>query len=344
MFTLWNEPNHPAFMEPQWRRYRGVRVPASPRVYRPMVELGYRAIKTVRPDATVLIGNTSSTGGRGGRNPVPPLRFLRALACVNGHFRPLPTPDCRHFKPLPGDGWAHHPYSLTGTPAKTPPPGRHDDLYLGNLRVLAKTLDRLVSMHRLAPGLRSIYLTEYGYETHRLGDRPGLSQIKQARYLTWGEYLASQVPSVKLFGQFLLRDQPPATTRQSDSPRRPFGQFYTGLEFADGTPKLARRAFVAGLFAQRAPGGSTMLWGRLRLGSGPVDVVIERKLGHDLWAPVRTGSSPGARGAASFTITGQGSFQRYTTGARRDHYRLRYRAAGGSWTDGIAVPSISHRG
>jgi hypothetical protein len=339
-FTLWNEPNHPAFMMPQWKSGHRSLTPASPRVYRRMVVLGYPAMKAIQPDAQVLIGNTSSTGGRAPPQPVPPLRFLRTLACVNDRFRPLQTPDCAHFHMLAGDGWAQHPYSLAGTPARKPPP---DDVFMGNLGALAHTLNRLVARHRLAPGMRSIYITEYGYETHRLKDRPALSPIKQARYLTWGEYLASQVPTVKLFTQFLLRDTPPAATVQSDSPRRPYGQFYSGLEYADGRPKLSMRTFVAGLFAARLSPRTVLLWGRLRLGELSYRVVIQHlRAGH--WRAVRTSPRPGGAALWGFTLPGQDSFQRYASGTGQGRYRLAYRAPDGSWVAGLPVPVVRHPG
>jgi hypothetical protein len=344
MFTLWNEPNHPAFLMPQWKGRHGSRVPASPRVYRPMVVLGYSAVKAVQPDATVLIGNTSSFGGRGPPDPVAPLKFLRTLACVNVRLRPLHTHDCAHFHRLPGDGWAQHPYSLTGTPAKRTDPRHPDNVYMGNLSSLARTLNRLVAMGRVAPGLRSIYITEYGYETHRLKDRPALSPVKQARYLTWGEYLASRIPTVKLFSQFLLRDQPPSATVQSDSPRRPHGQFYSGLEYADGTPKVAMRSFVAGLFAARLSGGTILLWGRLRLGSLPYQMVIEHRFRGGRWRRVATSPRPEGPARGGFTLPGQNSFQRYARGHGGGLYRLRYRAAGGGWVTGLPVPAVRRLG
>jgi hypothetical protein len=343
MFTLWNEPNHPAFLMPQWTARGRHRAPASPAEYRAMVMQAYGAVKAAQPESTVLIGSTSSFGGRGERDPVAPLQFLRGLACVNSHLRPLTTPDCRGFQPVPGDGWAHHPYSLTGTPAKTAEPGHPDNVYLGNLRMLSRTLDRLVAMRRLSPGVRSIYITEYGYETHTLLDRPALAQNKQALYLTWGEYLASRIPNVKLFGQFLLRDEPPVAKVVSDSLRRPNGQFYSGLEDADGTPKLAARSFVAGLFATRAGHGKTLLWGRFRLGPQRYEVVIDHRAHRGPWRLIPTAPRPGGRAVRSFKLDGQESFLRF--GPRGGgQYRLRYRPLGGTWVVGLPMPFVARAG
>jgi len=338
MFTIWNEPNHPAFLLPQWRDQAGHRVPASPDEYRRMVVQSYRAIKAAQPDSAVLIGNTSSFGGRGPNDPVAPLQFLRALACVNAHLRPLRTSECTGFHAVPGDGWAHHPYSLTGTPAKAADAGHRDDVYMGDLGRLARTLDRLVAMRRLAPGLRSIYITEYGYETHPLLGRPALSQDRQALYLTWGEYLASRIPNVKMFSQFLLRDQPPAPSVVSASLRRPHGQFYSGLEEADGTPKLALQSFVASLFATRAR-RATLLWGRFRLGPRSYEVVIDHRSRHGQWRLVPTAPHPGGPAVMSFKLAGQDSFLRFAARAG-GQYRLRYRPVDGTWATGLPIPLV----
>ncbi len=69
--------------------------------------------------------------------------------------------------------------------------------------------------------------------------------------MPWGEYLAWRVPTVRSFAQFLLRDLPPGRERVGASRRRPFGEWYSGLEFTDGRPKPAMDAFRAGLFVRR---------------------------------------------------------------------------------------------
>src|SRR5204863_9978249 len=85
-FTLWNEPNGSGFLQPQWRD--GVAVSAD--WYRRLVDVAYPAVKRAAPSATVLIGNTSDAGGDAelGRGGVPPLDFVRRLACVDAQLRP----------------------------------------------------------------------------------------------------------------------------------------------------------------------------------------------------------------------------------------------------------------
>src|SRR4051812_24731533 len=54
LWTTWNEPNHPAFLLPQWVRRAGGWTPYSPHLYRALHERAYEAIKSVNPDNRVL--------------------------------------------------------------------------------------------------------------------------------------------------------------------------------------------------------------------------------------------------------------------------------------------------
>jgi hypothetical protein len=197
---------------------------------------------------------------------------------------------------------------------------------------MAALLRRLTRMGRLSPGLRDIHLTELGFETADLPGRPGVSEATQARYLTWAEHLASRTPGVRSFAQFLLLDVAPSATPRSGSPRRPFGEFSTGLRRATGEPKLATRTFTAGLFAARTAGG-VELWGRLRLGPRDRRVRVQRSLnGGESW-----------RVLASLRVPGDGTFSmrtRHVPGAR---YRLTYRTRSGRFRGGLPVRPKSAR-
>jgi hypothetical protein len=295
----------------------------SPAIYRAMVMAAYPAAKGVRPDATILIGNTSSSGGADdGDGAVAPLRFLRELACVDAALRPRTDADCAGFTTVPGDGWAHHPYARNQRPDSTSTGKRADDVLVGDLPKLAATLDRLAAGGRIGPAVREIHVTEFGYETEALGDRPGVPQDRQALWNVWGERVAGKVPTVRSWAQFLLRDQPPAAERVSESLRRPFGQFWSGLLDSEGREKLAAQTFRAGLVAERRGTKSLTLWGRLRLGDGPQRLTIERSVLGRPWRRLNTNGPSGGRLEGSFLADGRESFSRgarYMPGAR---YRL----------------------
>ena len=60
LFSIWNEPNHPAFLLPQWNSNG---TPASPRIYRGLYQAGYAGLQAgglAHP--RVLFGETAPTG------------------------------------------------------------------------------------------------------------------------------------------------------------------------------------------------------------------------------------------------------------------------------------------
>jgi hypothetical protein len=342
VLTLWNEPNHTGFLRPQWvRDPNGAYRARSPELYSAMVRAAYPAIKAAVPQTTVLVGATSGSGAyrNKGTGGVPPLRFIRELACVDAKLRPLTTPACANFKAFPGDGWSHHPYSMKATPDTRSGPNQVDDVPIAELPRLAALLDRLVAAGRLSPGLRDIWVTEYGYETNPPSTLSAFGVGDQARFLAWGEFLAWRVPQVKTFAQFLLRDLPPGAERVGTSVKRPYGEWYSGLEFSDGRPKLATESFRAGLFAQRLAKGRLRLWGRLRLGGGPHAVVVEAQPASGApWSALRTTRLDGKGGTTGLSLDGNGVLDRFARAPRGPavRYRLRYADAGAQRT----TPSI----
>jgi len=331
-FVLWNEPNHPSLLLPQWKG-RGRRArPASPALYARMVRAAYPAAKAVHPAGKFMLGNTSSDGGRAPRGAVAPLLFIREMACVNAKLRPLRHAKCKRYKRLPGDGWAHHPYPRQLRPDDVGRAKNKDFVRIANLGRLSKLLRRLIRRGRISKGLRSIHITEFGYETSKIRGRPNLTQATQARWLTWAEYIATKVPGVVTFAQFLLRDLPPGPVRVSTSKNRGFGQYYSGLETTQGTDKLAATTFTAGLFARRRTLRKVSLWARLRLGAGAKKIVVERRL-------------PGRRSVklTSRTVDGQGVFSLRTTYIPKARYRLRWTRPDGTSVVGLSVSVVRSR-
>ncbi|MCW3014173.1 MAG: hypothetical protein JWO02_1265 [Solirubrobacterales bacterium] len=295
LFTLWNEPNHPGFMLPQWRKRGGKLVPDSPHRYRAMVTAAYPAVKVVAPHATVLIGGTSSMGSSvPGRTAVPPLRFLRELACVDARLRPVTAGACARFQPVPSDGWAHHPYSLRTMPDRVPRDG--DLLPVARTATLRATLVALQRSGRLVGDRAAdLYLTEYGYETKPPDPNGFVSPDDQARLLAWAEWLGTSTPGVLMWPQFLLEDRPGGSTGPK---MRPFGDWQTGLWYADGTPKPAAAAFRTPTFARCAVERSsrwTMIWARLRAGppNATAQVEVQAKA-RSTWQQLPTTAAPRA--------------------------------------------------
>ena len=273
LWTTWNEPNHPSFLLPQWRRGRGGRwVPSAPHVYRRLHEAAYSVLKLSTPSNRVLIGGLAAVGGtRGPRGRIAPLRFLRELACVDRRLRRLRVPECRGFRPLRADGFSHHPYSIGVPPARAS--RQPDDVRIADLDRLDRLLGQLRRRGRTARRL-PIYITEFGYETNPPDPTRGVSLAKQVAYLAQGAFLAWRSPRVKMHAQFLLRDLPANPLIAATSPRR-WHDYQSGLIEVGGRPKPAFEAFKLPLWGRSARRG-VFLFGQVRPGSGRQQVRIER--------------------------------------------------------------------
>ncbi len=291
-WTIWNEPNQPGWLAPQWRRVAGRRVQDSSRLYRAYVDGAFSALEATghRPATdTILIGELAPEGCSldlpgachypRPERPIPPIPFLQTLYCVDSSYRPLTgAPAAAQHCPPGGDrrafvkahpalfaasGFAHHPYSLFLAPDK--PLADPEYVPLSNLGRLETALDRLYGIygvHRQLP----LYLTEYGYESRPPDPFRGVPLAAQAAYLDQAEYLAWKDPRVKALSQFLLIDAAPNTLHPVGSPGY-WSSFQTGLEFLNGGHKPSLGAYGLPIFLPDpviAPGGSTLVWGMLR--------------------------------------------------------------------------------
>jgi hypothetical protein len=298
MWSIWNEPNQPQFLLPQYRDER----PYSPRLYRNLYRSAYRAIRRVRANRRdqILIGETSP---RGNENIVHPLRFLRGMACLDGKYK-----KTRNCSRLPADGYAHHAYTTRIGPRFVPDSA--DDVTIGVIARLVRALDRAGRGGGLPRGLK-IYLTEFGIQSEP--DRiSGVSFERQPAYYAIAEHMAYVNPRVALFSQYLMRD---------DQPREEgyrFRGFESGLRRSNGTRKPAYRAFPNPLAVERY-GATDVLWGLIRPQGGVTEVTIEvRRKGARRWTRLRR-----------LNTTERGVFGLRATHREGQRYRVRWRSAAG---------------
>jgi hypothetical protein len=251
-FAIWNEPNLPRFLLPQYVKGKV----ASPRWYRRLFLAGVRGLKAGGLDKpSVLIGETAP---RGTRTAVAPLKFLRKMLCLSTRYR-----RDRSCARLPAAGYAHHAYTTKQGPFFVPP--RKDDVTIGVLGRLVTALDRAGRAGAI-PRKLPIYLTEFGIQS--VPDRRvGVSQQKQAEFQAISERLAWSQPRVRSFSQYLLRDD------VSGSGQDKYGGFETGLRFTGGGKKLSYASFPVPLSALRV-GRRVSLWGLARPARGRTKVTV----------------------------------------------------------------------
>jgi hypothetical protein len=261
-FQAWNEPNLPIDLTPQWtRNASGQWQPASPYIYRRMLNAVYTNVKAVQPTAVVLAAGTAPYGDAPGVDRMAPVVFLRELLCLSGPaLRPEYCPNPAHFDVLD-----HHPYSLTPTIHAYGP----DDVSvpdLGKLTSIVRVAER--TGRALPAGPKPIWVTEIAWSSNP-PDPLAISDARQARYLSLAFYeLWRQGVSHTLW--LLIRGYPHKSLTGS------------GVYFPDGTPEPSARAFHFQFVALPGRQGRLTLWGH-----APHAGVVEIERGNGQgWLPV----------------------------------------------------------
>jgi hypothetical protein len=263
LWSIWNEPNLFSWLGPQ-RAKNGT--PESPTVYRKLYLAGHAGLRaTGHGGDTILLGELMPLGA-GSPRKVPPLQFLREMACLDRNFRPYRgraarVRDCEHLGRIPASGLAHHPYTPGGGAHAS---GKRDEAPIGALGDLTRTLDAIARRGRL-PRRLPVWITEFGYQTnppdpfqfaiHRV---PGL--------MDESEWIAFRNPRVHSYSQYTIRDAAP---RDSSSKFLAFSSFQMGLRFDDGRKKPGvYDAFPMPAFVHLLGGNRVEVFGGLRSARG----------------------------------------------------------------------------
>lgn len=276
LYAIWNEPNHPAFLQPQ---FNSKGTPESPRIYRALFQAGYEGLQAAgEAKPKVLMGETAPVGSdslsrkeirqRGLLHDVAPLAFLREALCLNSKYQKASTCGM-----LPAFGYAHHAYTTGAGPFYTK--FAADSVTIGVLSRLSSALSRAEAA-RAIPAHTPIYLTEFGIQSYPNREF-GVSLAKQAEYDAISEKIAWENPRVAAFSQYLLRDDP-LGGKAGASVHGGFIGFQTGLETVNGTRKPLYFGFPVPLVVSKRGHGYS-LWGLVRPTSGAttLKVLVEPK-------------------------------------------------------------------
>jgi hypothetical protein len=307
-WSLWNEPNHGAWLVPQYSRKGGRMVPESPTRYRRLVEAGVGGLEAAGHSGDqVLLGETAPIGRSSGswsRRSIGPTSFYRELFCLDARGRALRGRSarlrgCRGYRPLAVTGAAHHPYTRA---AGADPRGRvgSTDITIGTLGRLTTWLNRGAARGRIPRGL-PVYLTEFGFQTNPPDRLSGVSLGRQARWLNEADWIAYRNSRVASVAQYELRDDPAVSS------------FNTGLRFRDGRAKPGLAAYRIPIWVT-AGRRSTRVWGQIRPAPQGVPQQVE--------VQYRTASGRTWQTLQTVTISGPRDFIDLTTPNRARHWRL----------------------
>ncbi|HEX9481523.1 MAG TPA: hypothetical protein VF927_05440 [Solirubrobacteraceae bacterium] len=296
MFSIWNEPNHHEFLEPQ---FNSNGTPASPSIYRALYSAGYAGLQAAGlAHPTVLLGETAPEGEahprppvRGPKHNVSPITFMRGVLCLDSSYR-----RARSCGALPASGWGLHPYASIRGPFYTPK--NRETVTIGVLSRMTAALDRAARAGAIAAHL-PLYITEFGVISTP-NRQIGVPVAKQAEYDAIAEHVAYSNPRVAAFSQYLLRDDT-AKGRSSLA-------FQTGLEYANGKAKPLFAAFPVPLAVSHR-GATFSLWGFVRPAGGATTLTVEAQ----------------RRGARRFTVLAQVHTN------SKGYWTLSSRVPAGSW-------------
>jgi hypothetical protein len=260
--SVWNEPNHPRFLLPQMTHRDHAE---SGRLYRKLFQAADRGMRAAgRGDVPLLMGETAP---RGTGRDVAPLAFLRRALCLDRQYHRRSA--CHR---LPADGYAHHAYTTKAGVGFRPP--QRDDVTIGVLGRLNHALALAAKAGAVRRGL-PIELTEFGIQS-KPDPLAGVSFTAQAEQRSLAEKIAYDNPRVRLFSQYLMRDDLPRPGNRLGR----YSGFESGLLRSDGRPKRAYDAFALPLVVTRAGRHRTRLWGLVRPARGATSVAIEERARH----------------------------------------------------------------
>jgi hypothetical protein len=303
IWSAWNEPNLGNWLSPQHVKGR----PYAPHHYRRLANAADAGLSgSGHGSDTFLIGELVPYGAADNR--IRPLEFIREMACVNRRFRPFHGKQarkrgCDNFHPLPGTGFAHHPYTLAGGPNVRAE--HRDDVPIGYLNRLVKTLKKLGRKNRLEHPRMKVWLTEFGYQT----DPPDFFQTpigKVPGFMGLSEWLAWRNRHVASYSQYLLRDEQDRAA------------FQTGLRFHGGKAKPGvYNAYRLPFFVRLGRGRKIEVWGGIRSAGAGRTVTIQSRHGGN-WGKLGTATTA-KRGyfRKNFRVSGAGKrTYRFKAGGR----------------------------
>ncbi|MBV9003285.1 MAG: hypothetical protein JO181_01410, partial [Solirubrobacterales bacterium] len=216
-WAIWNEPNYGIDLAPQATNNDTIEVGAVE--YRSLLNAAWSGLQaTGHGRDTILIGETAPRGADhpiGNFNGVKPLRFLRALYCVDSSYRqlrglaaaergcPTSAAGSRRFRAanpalFQATAFADHPYTKQGAevapnvPTTSDPRRFRSDPDYADLPVVPRlegVLDRLQRIYGSRTRF-SVWNTEYGYRARPPDAHANISQATASYYLNWAEYLS----------------------------------------------------------------------------------------------------------------------------------------------------------
>jgi hypothetical protein len=246
-WEAWNEPNLSLYLTPQWTRTGGRWTPASPNIYRHLLNAFYSGIKIVSRKNVVVAGATAPFGDLNPGQPrMQPVTFVRTLLCLRGaRLTSAGCKDRAHFDVLD-----HHPFDIGG-PLK--PALDAGDVATPDMGKLTRLLRAAGRGGTIAPrGRKRVWATELLWES-RPPAPEGVPPQQQAHWLEQALYVLWRAGVDTIFWLQIVDDPPPHGLA-------------AGLYFGSGRAKPAATAFRFPFVTVRESPRLIRAWGRAPAG------------------------------------------------------------------------------
>jgi hypothetical protein len=262
-WQAWNEPNLGVYLAPQWTQTRVGLVPASPGVYRPLLNAFYAAVKGVSPSNVVVMAGTAPYGDpAAGQDLVPltyqrmrPVAFDRGLFCLSTGLKALRCPG-----PTMLDVFDHHPWDDKGP---TDPALNADDATVPDVWKISRVFRAAERAGRVLPlGSKPFWITEIGWDTgppnpYAVPVQTQARYLEQAMFILWRQGVSNVL-------WFQIRDSTHASFHAVG-----------GLYYLRGGAKPAATAFQFPFVTSRLTRSLVQAWGRSPA-TGPVTIELSR--------------------------------------------------------------------
>jgi hypothetical protein len=242
---------------------------------------------------------------------VPPLTFLREVACLDSHYRAYRGKSAKargcpsKLGRIPTSGIAYHPY----TPSQGGPRAhiRSDEASIATLSRISRVADRMARHGRLSKRART-WVTEYGFQTDP--PDPFQNAIKKVPgYMDESEWRAFRNSRVASYSQYTLRDD----RLNSGSIFRRYAGFQMGLRFSSGKAKPGvYGAFRLPAFVRLLSGSRVEVFGGLRTSPGATATISSR----------RSGGKYAVLAQAKLNSAGYFRFTRKVSAANKRKYKI----------------------
>jgi hypothetical protein len=259
-WEAWNEPNLAVFLTPQWTPSRK---PASPSIYRALLNAFYHGVKKVAPNDVIAGGTTAPFGDPPGGQRMRPVLFWRELLCLTEGAHPHST-HCHQHDYM--DAISHHPYPLGPPTTHAADSGDITVPDLGEITSLIPIAERAGTV--LPKGPKPLWVTELSWDTNPPNPN-GLSPALQAEYLEGALYVLWK-EGASLVTWWNVRDDVPSPGWVNTLAS---GIYYAGATPLQDVPKPSYTAYSFPFSAYRSK-GIAQLWGMAPT-AGPVAIQIE---------------------------------------------------------------------